>query len=473
MGCGGTGNVLIAGASMRGFDANLGYGEGDRSVEIGGLWYGLVNHPPLTLSDTAYVGGLTIANPYGQLDATLHDTGASMVNISTTSGADTFDIRGMHALNVVIDTYNGTDSFVFGASEYRGNDFSQLTLNTGRNSDSVWISDTDVMFQTDIDMGRDGAWGSQPVRISAVGDSEFHDLTIRGRRLDVAFGGAAGLTETLIHGELDIQTTDGRPSDSVVMRNVKVIGGTTINLNGGDDFVSIVASDFGAGPLGHDLMVDLAHGNDTFLMGQSSDTLLPGAATRIHRNAIIMMGRGSDQIGITNVQADGLLFANLGPSSGRGQRARIATVGGVVTAGSLGVSGTGKTNIYVGNEDTYDSETDTLVPSVVVAEYFSVSTGMDTSRDTVWMANVLVHGSSAISTGGGTDTVSIRWSQFSSMIVALGDGMDALYAEENHFIAPLEPDDLPGGLGDYPVEFYGGDMRDLMWIVDNTFDGDV
>ena len=74
-----------------------------------------------------------------------------------------------------------------------------------------------------------------------------------------------------------------------------------------------------------------------------------------------------------------------------------------------------------------------------------------------------------IFTGGGTDIVSIRESNFNTpVVVNLGNGMDLLYVADNYFDRIYVPDELP-----YIVEFSGDGMRDLMWIVANTFRSDV
>jgi hypothetical protein len=447
----GTGNVLITGARMSSFNANLGYGEGDRSVVIADLWHGLIYHPPSEYYEVASgMGtGLTITNPYGRLDSYIADTYSTHVNITSANGDDDLVFRGVRFNTMAVSTYTGEDFIEFSSSEYGGNRISEgLEVYMGHHTDSLWMSDTHVSSGTMLDMGRGGArHAGQMLQISAHAGCELSDLTINGENVWAEFNGIAGVNETLIHGELNVFTHPGRGEDQLGLRNVRVLGGVSVGLDGGDDSVWI-----------HDSSLSgmsefyLGLGNDTFLVGQTMTDLVPGDATRFE-NVVVDMGYGSDQVGISNATASGLLFVNLGESSGRGQRARIATIGGTVTAGNLGVAGVGKTNVFIGNTEVEE-------PSVIVDGILSIATGMDTSRDNVSVLNVDVGGEVGISTGGGTDVVALQRSTFGGpVMVHLGDGVDILSIWDSHFM-----DD---------VEFFGGRMRDWFWVLDSTFEGDA
>jgi hypothetical protein len=141
----------------------------------------------------------------------------------------------------------------------------------------------------------------------------------------------------------------------------------------------------------------------------------------------------------------------MGRSLGRSQRVRIASVGGTVTASDLGIAGTGRTNVFIGNMDSPE-------PSVEVDDILSIATGMDMSRDTVSLLNIRVGGEVGMSTGAGNDLVAIQHSEFAGPVMAhLGDGVDVLYVLACEFT------------GD--VELYGDQMMDWFWIVDSAFDG--
>ncbi len=446
----GVGSVLITGAHMSTFTAELGYGEGEREVVIADLWHGLTYHPPIeTPADYAAIktvmGQLTISNPYGPLNATIRDTSATLVDISTSSGDDDVLLRGVDFLDTIIRTYGGSDLISLAESEYADNTIFGLTIDAGHDNDTVMVSNTDVGIYTYIDLERGTLWGNQMLHIAAYGDCDLTDLQIRGQGVDVNFNGIGGVNETFIHGYLDIETYTGRWDDSVALRDVTVTGETTIELSGGNDGVYI-----NDGSFWETMTVNLSAGDDALLVGQLFSAPLPEGSTRFSESAIIQMGRGSDQVAIANAEVDNLLFVNLGPSRGRGQRAQIGTQG-TVHAGNLGVAGTGKTNVYIGNNGTEG-------PSVMVDGILSVSTGMDTSRDTVVIRNIQVLGETGISTGRGTDVVVIQRSEFSGPVAAyLGDGVDVLSIWNCDFNAA--------------AEFYGNRAPDLFWILDSRFAG--
>jgi hypothetical protein len=446
----GVGNVFIAGATLSGFDAHLGYGEGDRSVVIADLWYGLTYHPPSDIHDVASNMGtnLTIVNPLGPLDAYVADTNAATVDILSSGGDDDIVLRGVRFNGTRIMTSDGDDLIDFASSEYRGNTiYDGLTVNTGWHTDSIWMSDTYVSGGTVLDLERGGVrHDGQTVEISAFGGCELSDLSILGENLWVNFNGIAGTNETELHGPLDIRSMAGLGEDRIVMLNVRAHGGGWVRLDGGNDAVSIRESRFG-----DDMEFDLGLGNDTFLVGQTMTDLLPGDATRFQGNTIIDMGEGADQVGITNASFSKLGFVQMGRSLGRSQRVRIASVGGTVTASDLGIAGTGRTNVFIGNMDSPE-------PSVEVDDILSIATGMDMSRDTVSLLNIRVGGEVGMSTGAGNDLVAIQHSEFAGPVMAhLGDGVDVLYVLACEFT------------GD--VELYGDQMMDWFWIVDSAFDG--
>ena len=165
---------------------------------------------------------------------------------------------------------------------------------------------------------------------------------------------------------------------------------------------------------------------------------------------IAEMRGGSDQVVFTHATVNDLLFVNMGASAGRGQRARIAHIG-TVSAGDLGVAGTGRTNVFIGNAATEG-------PSVEIDGIFSISTGMDTSRDNIAIQNVDAGGGLAISSGAGTDLVGIQRSTFGGpVMIQLGNGVDILSIWDCHFEAD--------------AEFFGDRMLDWMWVLDSEFDG--
>ncbi len=442
----GTGNVLITGARMGGFNAHLGYGEGEREVIIADLWYGMVYSPPSLIHEIDTVmGGLTITNPYGQLNATIHDTSATNVTFSTAGQDDVLDFAGVNFLDTVISTYGGEDVISFEASEYRGNRINGLTLNTGLAKDTVFMSDTQVSFYTDFDMGDNRSGLAQELYISAYGGCEFSAVTIRGRHLSVGFNTIGGTNETLIHSGLDMQTTHGRVDDTLTMIDVRLFGDSTVNLSGGNDSVLIYRSALHLGTM----MFDLSAGDDTFLVGQNYSDPLPGDTTRLGTNTIVHMGDGADQVAITNASTTEMLFVDMGASTGRGQRVRIATVGGTVHVGALGIAGTGKTNVYIGNTESDE-------PSVLIDDILSISTGMDMSRDIVAIQNVQVLGETAMSTGAGTDVLAIQRSEFSGPVTAhMGNGVDIMSIWNCDFNAD--------------AQFHGDEAPDLFWILDNRF----
>ncbi|MHC4563563.1 MAG: hypothetical protein ACYS8X_12420 [Planctomycetota bacterium] len=441
----GNGNVFVAGAHMASFDAHLGYGEGEKSVVIADLWHGMTYHPPSDILDvrTLITSDLTIANPAGQVDVLIDDTNATVTTISTADGDDDIDLYGVHFEATAITTYDGEDSIEFAESEYRSCEIFGLAIETGRHSDTIFMSDTVVELYTAIHMGLNGIW-EQALHISAFGGCELTQLTVGGRGVTVTFNDFVGVNETLINGTFSFVTDTGLDVDRADMRNVEVTGAVTVALRGGDDSVSIHECDFHA-----DAGFLLSQGNDTFLMGQLFSSLLLGDDTQVGDNLVVDMGDGADQVGITKLDMDGMVLVSMGASAGRGQRVRIATVGGTVQTGNLGITGEGRTNVYIGN--TIEPH-----PSVDVDGILSILTGMDRSRDTVVIQNAYIRREMVISTGGGNDLLMIQRSAVNHDFLAhMGDGVDVVSIWDCDF-------------GD-DAEFYGDGMRDVMWILDSHF----
>jgi len=443
----GVGNVLIAGAKMQSFDANMGRGTGERNVTIAGLYYGHASHPPSDIEDVeSSFTTINITNPRGMLETLIEDTSATDVSITTSNGDDRFAFRGVSVQGLLLlQSFSGRDNIQFERTEFRTNSIDWLTLLTDRGRDTIYISDTQARFGTHIDMGKNEGRGGQTLQLSAYGPCEFTALQIYGHEMLIDLNGIAGSNETMVHGMFYIHTADTNAVDRINLSKLEVTGDTLIRLHGGDDHVMITESYFNG-----DARFELERGNDRVLIGQQLYTLLPGRRTTFASNAFIDTGRGADQIGITKTDVSGLMLVQLGPTNiGSPQQAQIAAVGGTFTAGNLGIAGRGTTNVVVGNNSTTG-------PSVTIDGILSISTGMDRGRDNIVLQSTWVLGEVGISTGGGVDVLAVRWCTFDGAWTAhLGDGADYLIIDENHFV------------GD--TEFHGDDGDDGMWILDNIF----
>jgi hypothetical protein len=442
----GVGNVFIAGAKMQSFEADLGMGTGEREVVIADIWHGLTYYPPSDIVDIMTdMGDLTISNSHGQLAMTVLNTSAGNVDITTATAGDIFTFAGVDFSGMVLRSGHGSDEVTFERTEYRGNVMEELILDAGMGDDRVTMSDTHITSYAYLDMERASCWSAQALSIAAYGHCEFGDLAIRGEGLLATFNGIRGTHETMINGYLNIETAVGMAEDYVGMLNVIVAGETSIDLFGGNDTVSILDSKFD-----ENVIVELSHGNDEFHVGEMRGVPVIPTFTEFDKHLIVNMGDGTDRAAVTNAEVVGLLALNLGKSSGGTQRAQIATRGGTVHAGTMGITGEGQVSVAVGNSRTPGW-------SLTVDGNLTVSTGMAMDRDSVLLKDIFVGGTLAISTGDGFDRVSIQRSEINNAMAHLGDGMDILSIWDCDFT------------GD--AEFFGDEGPDIMSVRDSHFTG--
>ncbi len=423
----GVGNVFIAGAKMHAFDADLGLGSGEREVVIADIWHGLTYYPPSDIVDImADLGDITITNPEGQVSVTMLNTSAGEVDITTSRDGDVFDFAGVHFNSLIVCSGYGADEVTLARTEYRTNAMEWLSMDMGPQNDRVTISDTTVTGYAHIDMERTSGPGSQALNIAAYGNCDFAHLGIAGERILALFNGIRGVNETAISEDLIIESYIGSQPDFVGMQNVIVGGLTRIALAGGNDEVVIFESKFD-----DNVEVDLSDGNDVFQLGQYLGRMVPGGDTVFEKNLIVNMGDGTDDLAVTNTDVTGLLALNLGKSSGGRQDAWIASAGGTVHAGTMGITGDGQVNVVVGSnrEPSW---------SLVVDGNFTVSTGTAMDRDSVLLRNMQIGGKLSVVTGDGFDRLSLQRSSLGAADVHMGDGMDILSIWECDFTGDAE-----------------------------------
>lgn len=442
----GNGNLYIAGAALPELHADLGSGGDAKAATLVNLLHGMAvdSDLPGMQDSNCVIHTLDLVNPRGTLNMLVRNTSIAVTNITTAEGDDTFDLKGFDGGVAMIATGDGADNLAIDQSDGdRHCTFTELSIETGEDNDSVWISNSEP-GEAYIDLGMGGSGGaSQDLYLSPQGGTSFRSLAVRGRGLDVRFNAIAGVNTTYVRDALEIRSADGDIRDVVYMRNV-LPNETTIVLGGGDDAVTVQDC-----AVRGEAVFRLGEGNDTVFVGQSAGAVLPGL-NEFAESFTIDTGPDDDQVAVANTDVRDSLLVWLGTSR-RAQRARIGLFGDRVSVGNLAVIGSGRTNVYIGRPGTPGT-------SVTVANALTIFTGFDARGDTVVLRNTAVHGATTLFTGNGSDVVAAQECVFSGPVVAgLGRGRDVLIVSACRF-----RDD---------ARFYGGAGADLFYVEDTDFDG--
>lgn len=438
----GTGNVYVAGASLAGFNVDLGAGGHEKNVTLVNLLHEMdVDSDIPGFGDRdCTIDSLGVSNSLGSVDMFVRDTTVGRMSVVTAEGGDEFDLGGLVSGLALFTTAAGADHFYFDQSDTRNCDLADVMIVTSYDNDSVQMSNTyaDNVY---IDLGTTGFGAFQRVHLAVMGAVSLESLSVRGRALEVASNPAAGVNPTFIDGAFTVRSTGGDVRDVVDLANfypneVKII------LGDGNDLVMARET-----TVDDDMVIRTGAGDDTVLLGQDMGSSLPGSNN--FGELTIDTGRDNDQVAVANTHVRGAMLVWLGSSTGS-QRARIGVVGSGVVAADMTIAGTGRTNVFVGQRGT---------PGTAVSVYgaLTIFTGFDTRGDVVVLQHVSSLGSTTIFTGNGRDIVAIQNSAFSGpTVIGTGRGGDVIIVTDSFFRDN--------------ASFYGGAGSDVFYFVENDFD---